>query len=60
MSRWTYQVIELKPTFFKGSYSTEELQSELTKQGSTDWELVQVIGVGTGGQPAKLVFKKEA
>ena len=56
--RWTYQVVEIKPSF-SGRVNAEAIQTELTRQGASGWELVQVLHSGHGLQPAKLIFKKE-
>ncbi|MFT4256581.1 MAG: DUF4177 domain-containing protein [Pseudoxanthomonas sp.] len=58
MSRWVYQVVEIKPQFFKSNLSAADLQTELTKQGALGWELVQILHFNHL-IPAKLVFKKE-
>jgi hypothetical protein len=58
-TRWTYQVIELKPTFL-GRLTPETMQAELNRQGALGWELVQVVHSGQPLQPARLVFKREA
>ena len=57
--RWTYQVIELKPSF-TGRLTAETLQAELNRQGALGWELVQIVHGGHPLQPARLVFKREA
>lgn len=57
--RWTYQVIELKPTF-TGRITADTVQAELNRQGALGWELVQVVHSGHALQPARLVFKREA
>lgn len=56
--RWTYQVVEIKPSF-SGRVNAEAIQAELARQGASGWELVQVLHSGHGLQPAKLIFKKE-
>ena len=57
--RWTYQVVEIKPSFFSGRVNAEAIQMELVRHGASGWELVQVLHSGHGLQPAKLIFKKE-
>ncbi len=57
--RWTYQAVELKPTF-TGCLTAEALQAELNRQGAQGWELVQVVHGGHALQPARPVFKREA
>lgn len=56
--RWTYQVIEIKPSFTTGRINAELIQTELNKQGALGWELVQVLHTGHGLHPAKLIFKR--
>ena len=58
-TRWTYQVIEIKPGFL-GRVDANAIQSELNRHGAAGWELVQVVHTGHGLHPAKLFFKKEA
>ena len=57
--RWTYQVVEIKPSFM-GRINAESIQTELNRQGGLGWALVQVLHKGHGLHPAKLVFKREA
>ena len=57
--RWTYQVVEIKPSF-TGRVNAEAINAELNRQGGLGWELVQVLHNGHGLHPAKLVFKREA
>jgi hypothetical protein len=56
--RWTYQVVEIKPSF-SGRVNAEAIQAELARHGASGWELVQVLHNGHGLHPAKLIFKKE-
>jgi hypothetical protein len=56
--RWTYQVVEIKPSFM-GRVNVESINAELNRQGASGWELVQVLHNGHGLHPAKLIFKKE-
>lgn len=39
--RWTYQVVELKPTFFKST--RDAVQERLNQLGLQGWELVSVV-----------------
>jgi hypothetical protein len=58
--RWSYQVIEIKPGFINwtGRIAADTIQTELNKQGTLGWELVQVIHSGHGLHPAQLIFKR--
>lgn len=56
--RWSYKVVEIKPTF-TGRITSETIQAELDKYGGQGWELVQVLHSGHGLHPAKLFFKRE-
>ena len=55
-SRWTYQVIEIKPRFF-GSMRTEDIQDRLNQLGLQGWELVNAIQSGPV-YPIRLFMKK--
>ena len=39
--RWTYQVVELKPAFFKST--RDAVQKRLDQLGLQGWELVSVV-----------------
>lgn len=39
--RWSYQVLEIKPTFFGGT--RDAVQERLTQLGLQGWELVTAI-----------------
>ncbi|MBN4959615.1 DUF4177 domain-containing protein [Stenotrophomonas maltophilia] len=56
--RWSYQTIEVK-TSMMGLLKSEDIQSELSRQGQLGWELVNII-IPAPMRPAMLVFKKEA
>jgi hypothetical protein len=56
-TRWTYQVIEIKPALF-GPSVTERAQEELNNAGRLGWELVSVVQ-STAGVPMHLFLKKE-
>ena len=45
--RWSYQVVEVKPTLL-GGLKAEEVQAELNRQGANGWELVTVIVPAAG------------
>ena len=44
--RWTYQVLEIMPTFFRGRVAADRLQDELNRAGAQGWELVAVSHTG--------------
>ncbi|WP_313458235.1 DUF4177 domain-containing protein [Stenotrophomonas sp.] len=54
--RWSYQTVEVKPTWT--GLRTEDIQTELTRQGLLGWELVNVVQPPAMGK-AILIFKKE-
>lgn len=56
-TRWSYQTVEVKTTMI-GVLKAEDIQSELTRQGTLGWELVNII-IPAPMRPAMLVFKKE-
>lgn len=60
MSRWQYQVVDVKPTFagaFAPARSREQLQATLDRMGAQGWELVSsTLGAGL----TRLVFKRPA
>lgn len=59
--RWTYQVLELKPSgaagMFSFGFNAAQLQEALVRQGQQGWELVNVTALGNGTKVA--VFKRE-
>lgn len=55
--RWLYQVVEIKPKWW-GGLDAEEVQAELTRQGTLGWELVSVI-VPQSMTATQLIMKKE-
>lgn len=54
--RWSYLTVEVKPTWT--GLRTEDIQSELTRNGQLGWELVSVVQPPAMGK-AILIFKKE-
>mgnify|MGYP001197125549 FL=1 len=56
MSRWNYQVVELK-TGMMGGVKREGAQEQLVKLGQQGWELVSVLHQGTG-YPVLAFLKK--
>ncbi len=56
-SRWSYQVIQLKPGTW-GGFKTDAMQAELNRLGAQGWELVS-IAMPAAFSPAMMVFKRE-
>ncbi len=54
--RWSYLTVEVKPTWT--GLRTEDIQTELTRNGQLGWELVSVVQPPAMGK-AILIFKKE-
>ena len=44
--RWTYQILEMMPTFFRGRVPAAQMQDELNRLGAQGWELVSVARTG--------------
>lgn len=58
MTRWNYQVVDLKPTFagaFSPVRSREQMQATLDRMGAQGWELVSA---SAGAGVTRLVFKR--
>ena len=56
-SRWSYQVVQLKPGTW-GGFKTEAVQAELNRMGAQGWELVSIT-MPAAFSPAMMVFKRE-
>lgn len=54
--RWSYLTVEVKPSWT--GLKSEEMQSELNRQGQLGWELVNVLQTQPIGV-AVMIFKKE-
>ena len=58
--RWTYQVLEMMPTFFRGRVPAEQLQVELNRLGAQGWELVTVARTGVRATGVVQLYLKRA
>jgi hypothetical protein len=58
--RWTYQVLEMMPTFFRGRVSAERLHDELNRLGAQGWELVSVARTGVRATGVVQLYLKRA
>ena len=56
-SRWSHQLVEIKPRMFGISHKREIVQAELDRMGNQGWELVSVAQ-GNGLEPIRLYFKR--
>lgn len=54
--RWSYQVVEVKPTFWGHWHA--RVQATLTQLGQQGWELVNAVQ-SHWYQPVVLILKKE-
>jgi hypothetical protein len=54
--RWTYQVVEIKPSFL-GRQKADKIQAELNRLGAQGWELVNITAPNTLA-PVTLVLKR--
>lgn len=56
--RWTYQVVEITPSFFRLGGKAARIQEELNRLGAQGWELVAVTGQSRPLQPAQMFLKR--
>lgn len=58
--RWSYQVLEMMPSFFRGRVPAERLQEELNRLGAQGWELVTVARTGVRATGVVQLYLKRA
>ena len=56
--RWTYQVVEITPSFLRFGGKAERIQEELNRLGALGWELVAVTSHARAWQPAQMFLKR--
>ena len=58
--RWSYQVVEMMPAFFRARVPAEQLQDELNRLGAQGWELVSVARAGIRATGVVQLYLKRA
>jgi hypothetical protein len=56
--RWSYRVIDIKPSFWTSMATTEGIEAELNRMGTQGWELVSIANGGKGWTQTRLIFKR--
>jgi Domain of unknown function (DUF4177) len=60
MSRWEYQILELKAKVDKMFPITEQLEMQLNRQGDQEWELATINEIKIGSRTGYIaVFKRQ-
>ena len=58
--RWTYQVVEIAPSFLLSRVKGERIQEELNRLGAQGWELVSANNTSGRGIGVLQLFLKRA